>query len=60
MARPKKSHPTLEDVAAHSGVSIATVHRVIRASGAVNGELEQRVQTAIQKLGFKPKRSKAR
>ena len=60
MARTKKVNPTLEDVAAYSGVSIATVHRVITASGAVNGELEQRVKTAIQKLGFKPKRSKAR
>lgn len=58
----EKVNPTLEDVAAHSGVSTATVSRVINASGPVSKEVEERVRQVIEELGFAPrrKRTKAR
>lgn len=58
----ERTNPTLEDLAAHSGVSIATVSRVINASGPVSEEAEHRVKQAIEELGFTPKhkRRKAR
>lgn len=52
------TNPTLEDLAAHSGVSIATVSRVINASGPVSNDAEQRVKQAIEALGFTPKRKR--
>ena len=59
MARPKNiSKPTLEDIASRSGVSLATVSRVINHSRPVSEELERRVKQAIDELGFEPKCSK--
>ena len=55
-----KSKPTLEDIASHSGVSLATVSRVINNSSPVSRDLESRVRKAMKELGFHPKRSKAR
>lgn len=54
------TNPTLEDLAAHSGVSIATVSRVINASGPVSEDAEKRVKQAIEALGFTPKRKRRR
>lgn len=56
----QKTNPTLEDIAAYSGVSVATVSRVINASKPVSQDLELRVKQAIEALGFEPKRSKER
>lgn len=52
----KKDSVRLEDVAAHCGVSVATVSRVINASKPVSRDLELRVKQAIDELGFTPKR----
>lgn len=46
-----KSNPTLEDIATHAGVSVATVSRVINRSGPVSRELEIRVKEAMKALG---------
>lgn len=50
-----KSKATLEDIAAHAGVSIATVSRVINGADSVRKELEERVKQAMEELGFQPK-----
>ena len=56
----EKSKPTLEEIAALSEVSVATVSRVINSSSPVSKDLELRVKQAMQELGFEPKRSKTR
>jgi LacI family transcriptional regulator len=59
----KLSQPTgvtVRDVAALAGVSTATVSRVLRGRGGVRKELEQRVQNAIQTLGYRPNLSARR
>ncbi len=56
----EKSKPTLEEIAALSEVSVATVSRVINSSSPVSKDLELRVKQAMQDLGFEPKRSKVR
>lgn len=55
-----KSNVTLEDVAEHSGVSVATVSRVINASKPVSKDLESRVKKAMKDLDFEPKHFKER
>jgi LacI family transcriptional regulator len=52
--------PTLEEIAARSGVSVATVSRVINNSSPVSKDLEQKVKHAMEELGFEPKRPKIR
>ena len=56
----EKVNPTLEEIASHSGVSIATVSRVINASGPVSKEVEERVKQVIEQLGFEPRRKRSR
>ncbi|GAK58339.1 transcriptional regulator, LacI family [Candidatus Vecturithrix granuli] len=56
----EKSKPTLEEIAALSEVSVATVSRVINSSSPVSKDLELRVKHAMQELGFEPKQSKVR
>ncbi len=51
---------TLEDIAALSGTSVATVSRVVNASSPVSKDLEQRVKQAMDELGFEPKPPKER
>jgi DNA-binding LacI/PurR family transcriptional regulator len=51
-------NPTLEDLAVHSGVSIATVSRVLNTSGPVSKEAEERVKQAVEDLGFTPRRKR--
>ena len=45
---------TIYDVAKEAGVSLATVSRVINGSDVVKEPTKQRVQAAIEKLGYKP------
>ncbi len=45
---------TMKDVAARAGVSIKTVSRVVNNQGEVSDETRQRVQRAIEELGYKP------
>jgi len=51
---PKKSSISIEDVARESGVSPATVSRVINNNPSVKEENRQRVLVAIKKLKFQP------
>jgi DNA-binding LacI/PurR family transcriptional regulator len=48
--------PTLHDVAACAGVSIATVSRVLNGTSIIRPETEARVREAIRQLGFRPNR----
>ena len=49
-----RSRATIRDVAALAGVSHQTVSRVINNSERVNDETRQRVETAINELGYQP------
>jgi LacI family transcriptional regulator len=51
---------TMKDVAAHAGVSIATVSRVMGRKGGVRPELEQRVRRAIEEMGYRPNQAARR
>jgi DNA-binding LacI/PurR family transcriptional regulator len=51
--RPQQKMPRMEDVARLARVSHQTVSRVLNASHAVGPELTQRVQEAIELLGYK-------
>ncbi|MET1051632.1 MAG: LacI family DNA-binding transcriptional regulator [Mycetocola sp.] len=46
--------PTVYDVAAHAGVSIATVSRVLSRPGDVRESTRQRVLTSVRELGYVP------
>lgn len=46
--------PTMRDVAARAQVSFKTVSRVVNDEGGVSPQLERRVRTAIDELGFRP------
>jgi DNA-binding LacI/PurR family transcriptional regulator len=48
------SRPTLEEVAARAGVSRATVSRVVNGSTAVRKSLVERVQRAVEEMGYVP------
>lgn len=45
---------TISDVAAYADVSIRTVSRVLNRSTKVNAQTRERVEAAIQALGFRP------
>lgn len=45
---------TIYEVAKEAGVSLATVSRVINGSDVVRSETKERVEAAIEKLGYKP------
>jgi len=49
-----KQRVTIEDVARHAGVSIATVSRVVSGSANVSPATTAKVQAAIHVLGYKP------
>ena len=49
----EKSKPTLTDIASHSGVSAATVSRVMNRSGSVSNELVTKVNQTIRELGLR-------
>jgi LacI family transcriptional regulator len=50
-----RSHPTIEDVAKHAGVSIATVSRVLNKTAPVQEETALRVMSAVEALKYRPK-----
>lgn len=50
--RPRR--PTIQQVAAAAGVSIATVSRVMSGRGTVHAELATRVHEAAERLGYRP------
>jgi DNA-binding LacI/PurR family transcriptional regulator len=57
MARMKPpAKPTIRDVAAKAGVSIATVSRVLNVSPAATAEMKARVHAAVAATGFRPNR----
>lgn len=49
--------PTVYDVAAHAGVSIATVSRVLRRPDVVKDSTKELVMTAVRELGYVPSAS---
>ncbi|MFN4293386.1 MAG: LacI family DNA-binding transcriptional regulator [Thermoflexales bacterium] len=51
-----KDKATIKDVARRAGVSTATVSRVLSNSGPVSVEVRERVERAIQALGYRPSR----
>ncbi len=51
---PTKKRSNLRDVASRSGVSVATVSRVLNSPGKVAGETRKRVEVAISELKFVP------
>ncbi|MFN3437143.1 MAG: substrate-binding domain-containing protein [Acidovorax sp.] len=46
--------PTIKEVAAAAGVSVATVSRALNASGAVHGTTSANVLAVARQLGFRP------
>lgn len=60
MANQKKSRPTMLDVAELSGVSYQTVSRVINNHPYVSDDARQRVQSAIDELGYRPNKAATR
>jgi LacI family transcriptional regulator, galactose operon repressor len=50
-----RSHPTIEDVAKHAGVSIATVSRVLNKTAPVQDSTAMRVLSAVEMLRYRPK-----
>ena len=46
--------PTINDVAKHAGVSPVTVSRVINNSGSVSAGTREKVERAIEELGYVP------
>ena len=50
----EKSHVTILDVAAHAGVSSATVSRVLAGAEYVSEVTRTRVQHSIEELNFQP------
>ena len=47
---------SMRDVAERCGVSIATVSRALAGTGPVSEEVTQRIQAAVQELGYRPNR----
>ncbi len=54
LAAPRSTRPTIKTVAAEAGVSVAAVSKVLRNAYGVSEGLRQRVQHAIEKLGYRP------
>jgi LacI family transcriptional regulator len=50
----ERAYVTLQDVAILAGVSIKTVSRVVNNQGEISEATRQRVQTAIDELGYRP------
>jgi DNA-binding LacI/PurR family transcriptional regulator len=55
--RTERGRPTLDEVATMTGVSRATVSRVVNGSARVSPEVRLRVQVAIERLGYTPNRA---
>ncbi|GAB4127788.1 MAG: LacI family DNA-binding transcriptional regulator [Roseiflexaceae bacterium] len=52
--RAKRSAPGLKDVAAHAGVSVATVSRVINGGPYITERVQALVLASMQALGYEP------
>ncbi|WP_055488244.1 LacI family DNA-binding transcriptional regulator [Streptomyces sp. WMMB 322] len=50
----RQSRPTLEAVAAHAGVSRATVSRVVNGGPGVRPEVREKVRNSVEELGYVP------
>jgi DNA-binding LacI/PurR family transcriptional regulator len=50
----RESRPTLEAVAAHAGVSRATVSRVVNGGPGVREEIREKVRNSVEELGYVP------
>ncbi|MCO1578837.1 LacI family transcriptional regulator [Crossiella sp. SN42] len=50
----RPARPTLEDVAAHAGISRATVSRVVNGASRVSARTRETVQRAVAELGYRP------
>jgi LacI family transcriptional regulator len=48
-----RGRPTMKDVAAHAGVALKTVSRVVNNEPGVAAEMADRVRTSIAELGFR-------
>jgi LacI family transcriptional regulator len=47
-------HPTIKDVAERAGVSLKTVSRVINREASVRADTRERVERAIEAMGYRP------
>ncbi len=54
MQKTHPSHVTLRDVARLAGVSTKTVSRVVNEQGEISESTRQRVQAAVERLGYQP------
>ena len=54
MQKDSPVHVTLQDVAKLAGVSTKTVSRVVNDQGEISEATRQRVQAAIEQLGYRP------
>ena len=50
-----RKRPSISDVALEAGVSRAAVSKVIRNAYGVSPAMRKRVETAIDKLGYRPR-----
>jgi LacI family transcriptional regulator len=53
VSSPRRSRPTMNDVAAHAGVSLKTVSRVVNGLDHVSADKFERVTRSIETLGFR-------
>jgi LacI family transcriptional regulator len=53
MARGRKT-VTIRDVAAHAGVSLQTVSRVVNGGSSARPQLRDKVRASIERLGYVP------
>lgn len=56
----RRPHPTIEDVAAHAGVSVATVSRALRGLPNVAAATRRRIEQAAVELHYHPDPAAAR
>lgn len=54
VARAERAAPTVRDVAQLAGVSIGTVSKALNGRGQLRQETRERVQSAADRLGFRP------
>lgn len=53
----RRTMATIQDVARHAGVSIATVSRVLNGTAIVNAATAERVRASMQALQYRPSRA---
>ena len=50
--KPRRSQPTMADVAERAGVSTMTVSRALRKGGSIAAETQRRIIAAVDELGY--------